>query len=357
MASPTEELLDGTEISEVPNFNAMKVKELNAFYETCPYEVEDFEDLTVGEKRKAFYEIFNDVIHGVEGETGPYSPEEDEEEEVEEEEPPKKPKTSTKAKASKAKSSKAKGTEVAVDDTVKGEVLSPDLISTTAHDLENLPNEKTAHNMLGELLQEGDFNYFKLGGVLAVIQANKWFGEHANFKEWVEHEVKGLQYRKATRLTKLYNDVVNSGVEWEDVQDIGWTLLKEIAPILTPKNVKGWVKKAKKMTTLQLIEAVKEDQLGKAIEGDQEGGGLTSTPVTTKTFKVHEDQKEIILKALEEAKKAAGTDVDTVALEFICMDFLGSGGKEAALEILNTLEKVIPELSIEAEFEEEEGED
>ena len=44
-----------------------------------------------------------------------------------------------------------------------------------------------------------------------------------------------------------------------------------------------------------------------------------------KTFKLHPDQKEIVEGALKLVKDKTGTTVDTVALELICQDFMGSG--------------------------------
>ena len=48
-----------------------------------------------------------------------------------------------------------------------------------------------------------------------------------------------------------------------------------------------------------------------------------SKTVTTMSFKVHSDQKATIDAAIEKAKEASGTSVGTVALEFICLDYMG----------------------------------
>ena len=79
----------------------------------------------------------------------------------------------------------------------------------------------------------------------------------------------------------------------------------------------------------------------------------------TRSFKVHEDQKATIDTALAKAKEQSGTTVDTAALEFICLDYLGgqslpqklkSIGIEAALE---ALEKAFPNANIEVEITED----
>ena len=43
-----------------------------------------------------------------------------------------------------------------------------------------------------------------------------------------------------------------------------------------------------------------------------------------KTFKLHPDQKEIVEDALEDAKKRSGTKFDTVALELVCQEYMGT---------------------------------
>jgi len=46
--------------------------------------------------------------------------------------------------------------------------------------------------------------------------------------------------------------------------------------------------------------------------------------ITYKTFKLHSDQKEIVEAALSLAKRKGGTTVDTVALEYIAQEFMGT---------------------------------
>ena len=46
---------------------------------------------------------------------------------------------------------------------------------------------------------------------------------------------------------------------------------------------------------------------------------------TYKTFKLHPDQKEIVEAALTNVKEKTGTPYDTVALELICQQYMGTG--------------------------------
>lgn len=44
----------------------------------------------------------------------------------------------------------------------------------------------------------------------------------------------------------------------------------------------------------------------------------------TKTFKLNPDQKETIEAAIEKAKEKSNTTVDTVALEYVCLEYLSN---------------------------------
>ena len=148
-----------------------------------------------------------------------------------------------------------------------------------------------------------------------------------------------------------------AGLPWNKVKHIGWTKLKEIAGVVTVENVDEWVKIAKENNTISLIETVKAHLTAdkQAVLTDQS----VKSNVSTRSFKVHEDQKVTIDTALAKAKEQSGTTVDTAALEFICLDYLGgqslpkklkSIGIEAALE---ALDKAFPNANIEVEITED----
>jgi hypothetical protein len=63
---------------------------------------------------------------------------------------------------------------------------------------------------------------------------------------------------------------------------------------------------------------------------------MTST--TPKTFKLHGDQKEIVEAALGHVKQKTGTTVDTVALELICQQYMGTGLQVADLKTALNIE-------------------
>lgn len=238
-------------------------------------------------------------------------------------------KTEEKAEAKKAPAKKA--------DT---KAAANDLIVKTTQEVETLTKKK-ALTLARKMVEETNFNAFKLGGVLSAIQANDfWQGEkdtdgaeYETFKAFMLGEY-GLNYRKGMYLIGIYNSLVEAGIPWDKVKDVGWTKLKELAQVFVPgmsdEDVDAWIDRANSMSTINLIEYIKNmDSEG---GGDDEGGesdGDDSGKLSTMTFKVHSDQKDTITQALDKAMKDNKTDATSVALDYICMEYLeGASGKK-----------------------------
>lgn len=233
--------------------------------------------------------------------------------------PAKKTHKSEKATTAGAKAASKEMTTVTPAAT--GEIVEPDALTDMIHEIENL-KEKEARKLAVELNNEAEFTFFKLGGVLSVIQANNWFEPYASFREYVAQE-HGLMYRKAMYLIGIYNDMAAQSIPWESIQHVGWTKMSIMSSVLTPENVDEWVKLASENNAPTLAEMVRNAKM----EGGSAGAlsnGASSEVVTTKSFKLHADQKETVESALEKAKEDSKTDVDSVAFEYICLDFLGS---------------------------------
>ena len=129
------------------------------------------------------------------------------------------------------------------------------MLADLVHEIENM-KEKQALELVGTLAEQTEVTFFKLGGVLSVIQANGWFAPYNSFREFVEKK-HGIHYRKAVYWTDIYNKLAEAKVPWDKVKYIGWTKLKEIAGVITTDNVDEWVKIAKENNTISLIETVK----------------------------------------------------------------------------------------------------
>ena len=129
------------------------------------------------------------------------------------------------------------------------------MLADLVFEIENM-KEKQALELVGTLAEQTEVTFFKLGGVLSVIQANGWFAPYNSFREFVEKK-HGIHYRKAVYWTDIYNKLAEAKVPWDKVKYIGWTKLKEIAGVVTNENVDEWVKIAKENNTISLIETVK----------------------------------------------------------------------------------------------------
>ncbi len=194
--------------------------------------------------------------------------------------------------------------------------LGSDPIVDRVHKIENL-TKADALARLGELEDKHEMTYFEMGGVLSVIFKNGWFDPYSSFDEWVENKT-AMRRAKARALIQIYDAIANSGVLWEQVKHIGWTKLRAIASVLTPESASQWIELASKRTKMELKELVKEHltAMGKKVAG-------VSSATHVKTFKFHDDQNDTVNAAIEKAKADSGTAVDAVALEYICLDYMG----------------------------------
>ena len=240
------------------------------------------------------------------------------------------------------------------------------LIVNVSHEVENYEKAK-AYEAVKTLAEDIEFSYFKVGGILNRINEEGWYSDegYGKFSEFVEAEF-GIKRTKALYLINIYNGLLTSGVAWDDVKMVGWSKLKEIVSVLTKQNVKSWVQRANEMTVLQLNEYVKQYKAG-------ESGGSTSDDdsgvpqVSSMTFKMHDDQKDVVTAALDKAKDEASTEHNNVALEAICTDYLAgpstpkseAGSVEPTLEglqalmenfnyiqVLEVFEKIWPDIDV-----------
>ncbi len=213
------------------------------------------------------------------------------------------------------------------------------------------------------LLDAADQNYFRIGGTLSAIAAQKFYkvAGFENFNEFVE-AIYGMKRRKAQYWIQIYDDLIDSGVPWNKIKDVGWTKLRDLAAMLTPENVDEWVQRALNSTRLQLREAIAKTKAGSlATSGITPTNGEKSS-VTKFCVTVHDDQKTLIKEAIEKARVEANTEFDGVALEGICMNYLAGGvsTKPTALtavleeyspeEALTAVESVFPEFEITAKL-------
>lgn len=216
------------------------------------------------------------------------------------------------------------------------------LLQEIASRVEALTKVK-ALNAAHKLADSIETNYFELGGVLRVIHDNSWHEGFDSFEQYV-FETHGFQSRKAKYLMEIYTHLVTKSIPWEKVSSLGWTKLKDLARVLTPENVDEWVAKATTLTVAELQAVLKGSG------GESEGG--TSVKTTddfhTLKYKVKSDQLETIQSAINKAKGETSTEFDGVALENICMGYLGGS---VSIQASGGAQKTLEELMIEADWE------
>lgn len=217
-----------------------------------------------------------------------------------------------------------------------------DPLLALAHEVENMSREQ-AFAALPALMESVDSNYIRLGGVLATIRDEGWWQDegYATLSECLEKHF-GLQYRKAAYLMQTYENLINSGVAWEQVKALGWSKLRVVSSVLTKENVDEWVAKAAGLTVLQLYDVVREFK-SQALETSGVTPEEIESKTTTISFKVHVDQKETIKQAVEKARKEANTEYDAVALEAICINYLSGGKVTKPKSLKAVLSKYSPE--------------
>jgi hypothetical protein len=202
-----------------------------------------------------------------------------------------------------------------------------DLISDLVHKIENLKKPDAIARLL-ELEDAHEKTYFEIGGVLSVMQKEKWYDPCASLDEWVEKNT-GMKRSKARALIQIYNAIVDSGITWGQVKHIEWTKLRAIARMLNKENADHWIGIASKHSKNKINELVKKHLVA---SGEAVAGGTTATHI--KAYKLHEDEAKTVDAAIEKAKATSGTSVDSAALELICLDYLGGQTLQERLAVL-----------------------
>ena len=156
-------------------------------------------------------------------------------------------------------------------------------------------------------------NLFELGGHLSKIENENWFGEHSTLGEYAFGEL-GFRKTKAYGLVIIYKTLLDLEIPWSVVEELGSTKVtllcaKHNAGALNDDDFMEMLEDSKTMTCKELTAELK----GILVPG-------SSGAPKVLTFKPHPDQMETIQAALVKAKDEGNTKVDTVALEYICLD-------------------------------------
>ena len=228
----------------------------------------------------------------------------------------------------------AEAVQETVGTTESQSITDEDQIVSIAKEIETIKEDK-AFKLIPSLLEDSEKNQFKIGGLLARVRSEGWFQDKGfeDFGTFVEAAY-GIKYRKAMYLIANYNALVTSQVPWDRVAKFGWAKLSEFVKHLTLENMDEWLEEIDGLTTDQIKALVKQKTKGVAAGLAGKDAKAEAAKVTSMTFKLHEDQKATVREALEQCKHQTGTEFDNVAIEHICLEFLGGESKLAKVPSL-----------------------
>lgn len=142
---------------------------------------------------------------------------------------------------------------------------------------------------------------------------------YENFKDYCEAEL-GWKYRRAMYFVAIAEVVKKMEIPWEDVEGIGWTKMRTLLPILEEQGEVGdWLEIAQNYSVKALQEMVGDAKLGSDI------GRIGDPDIATLTFRLTQDQFDIINEALGKAKKVIDNESNSLALEQMAYDYFMAG--------------------------------
>jgi hypothetical protein len=216
----------------------------------------------------------------------------------------------------------------------------PDLIATSINDdplttfaskVESINARTDLDNILKRLADANGFDLFRLGG--AVVRAQELFAtktlefeDYKNFRDYIE-EAHGIRYGKAMHAAQIYRKLLDLKLSWSAFESIGWTKVRLVLDVVTKDNIGQWLANAKAMNFPSLKALVEAEKHKSEAKTEQE-----AKTITTKTFKLHPDQKQLVEDGLKQASEETGSAFDTVNLEAIIQSYLGSGFMFADVE-------------------------
>jgi hypothetical protein len=199
------------------------------------------------------------------------------------------------------------------------ETMNEDQISTFVSKVEKLNSRMEIDNIIKGLANASGFEFFSLGGAVVraqkLFETKKWeFDGYKSFREYIE-TAHGIRYGKAMRAAQIYRKLVDLNLPWSAFESIGWTKVLTMLDVVTKDNIKQWLANAKEKNFHSLRALV---------EAEKHKGKAPKT-ITTKTFKLHADQKQLVEDGLKKAAEETGSVFNSVNLEAVFVSYLGAG--------------------------------
>jgi len=206
-----------------------------------------------------------------------------------------------------------------------GAEVHNDPFMAIASKIEKVSSRAEVESIFKASIDAAGFTSFALGGAVVRAQelfktAKSQFPEYKSFREYVERGL-GIEYTYAMRAAQAYWKILDLNVPFSAFGGIGLQKALKLLQVVTKDNIAEWVEKAKAMNILSLDEAIKA---AKALKSPDDAPAEAKT-IMTKTFKLHEDQKQLVNDALKKASEETGSNFEAVNLEAICQSYIGAG--------------------------------
>lgn len=191
---------------------------------------------------------------------------------------------------------------------------TPQTFAEVVEEIEAIATETEAIAAITVLRDSKDLSDIRTGGVLAKIKDRGWHSS-VDFYEFVRESF-SIERSKAQGLMQIYTTLVNLGpIDWAQFEGLGWSKLRLIASLLTFDNIGDVLHDIQGMNLFQVAQYAKKKK-------SQCGDDLLTVRMT---FLMSEDQAEVVRNAIAKAKETSHTEVDSAALELVCLGFLSGG--------------------------------
>ena len=199
--------------------------------------------------------------------------------------------------------------------------INEDPISKFASEIQKVNSRTEVDNVMKGLADANGFDLFRLGG--AVVRAQELFATknlefegYKSFRQYIE-EGHGIRYGKAMHAARIYRKLLDLKLPWSAFESIGWTKVRLMLDVVTKDDIGQWLGNAKAMNFSSLKALVEAEKHKSEAKTEQE-----AKTITTKTFKLHADQKQLVEDGLKKASEETGSAVDSVNLEAIFQGFM-----------------------------------
>lgn len=182
---------------------------------------------------------------------------------------------------------------------------------------------------------------------------NPYTGEYyKTFGEYSEYELHKSR-RTANYLVNIwmwFGIEIGSDKVLDKFKDISWAKLKELIEVVNEDNMEEWHDKAHNMTTVELVEACREElEKKKGVKPKKGKPKKNVSDLKNFSTKLTQDQMDIIKEALSIAKDISESDNRPELLALIAQDFVGSNvfktgnvNRSALVNYLKRLESNLP---------------